>query len=186
MSRSEAKRLNFGVAYSMGPAKMAYKFGWSLEKAKELSARYHEMVPFVRYTSRQVITAATVRDQITNGHGYIKTILGRRARIADSMRPKKQGERDKFYSLFNRLIQGSAADMMKKAMHDAWNKGLFETLYPHLTVHDELDQSVPATKEGEEAIKELKATMEGAIKLKVPVIAKLETGPDWAHLKEVM
>jgi DNA polymerase-1 len=180
LARSDAKRLNFGVAYSMGASKMAYKFGWSIERAKELVTKYHDNVPFVKYTSRQVMQKAVIRDKQTNGHGYIKTILGRRARISESMRKEKRE-----YSLFNRLIQGSAADMMKKAMYDAWLAGVFDTLPPHLTVHDELDVSVPQNEQGKEAVKELKYIMENAITLKVPVIAELEIGPSWARLKKV-
>lgn len=172
-NRSDAKRLNFGAAYAMGAATSARKFGWSYEEAEELLQRYHEEVPFVRYTRNRVV-------KVAKGRGYIKTILGRRARVTDAMRAER-----KEYSLFNRLIQGSAADLMKKAMLDCYNAGLFNVLIPHLTVHDELDMSIPKTKEGMEAFKETKRIMENCIELKVPIVADAEIGPNWADLHKL-
>lgn len=172
VNRKDAKRLNFGMAYAMGIDTCSETFGWSRQEAEELITNYHKTVPFVRQTRNQVTN-------IAKGRGYIKTILGRRARLNDQM--KKQG---KEYSLFNRLIQGSAADMMKKAMVDCYKSGVFNPLKPHLTVHDELDTSVPRTKEGIEAFTEMKHLMESAIKLSVPVVADAELGNNWANCTE--
>ena len=93
-------------------------------------------------------------------------------------------ENRKEHSIFNRLVQGSAADLMKKAMVDSHQAGLFNVLYPHLTVHDELDQSKPRTKEGTEAVNELINIMENTIKLKVPLVADCEIGPNWGELND--
>jgi len=172
VNRKDAKRLNFGMAYAMGIGTCSEMFGWSRKEAEELITHYHEVVPFVRQTRNQVVNVA-------KGRGYIKTILGRHARLNETMR--KQG---KEYSLFNRLIQGSAADMMKKAMVDCYKAGVFNTLKPHLCVHDELDVSVPKTKEGIEAFKEMKNLMENAIKLDVPVVADAELGYNWSDCTE--
>jgi DNA polymerase I-like protein with 3'-5' exonuclease and polymerase domains len=171
-NRKEAKGLNFGMAYFMGIETCSKKFGWPLEKAKELIENYHKTVPFMKYTRNNVVN-------IAKGRGYIRTILNRRARVGDKMRLL-----GKEYSLFNRLIQGSAADMLKKAMGDCYNAGIFEVLKPHLTVHDELDVSIPKSKEGLEAFTEMKNLMEKAIKLKVPVIADAEIGDNWADCSE--
>jgi DNA polymerase-1 len=86
--------------------------------------------------------------------------------------------------MFNRLIQGSSADLMKKAMVEAYKAGIFNVLHPHLTVHDEMDVSVPRTKEGHDALRELKYTMENCVKLKVPILADVEIGPNWGEVKE--
>ena len=172
LDRKNAKRINFGAAYAMGAETCAKKFGWSLDFAVALLEKYHENVPFIKYTRREV-------SDIANRRGYIRTILNRRARVTDYMRNNR-----KVYSIFNRLIQGSAADIMKKAMVDAYEKGLYNILVPHLTVHDELDQSVPPTKEGKEALLELKRTMEETIKFKVPIIADVEIGPSWGQLRD--
>lgn len=87
------------------------------------------------------------------------------------------------YKALNRKLQGSAADLLKKGMVEAYENGLFNTIgVPHVTVHDELDFSFhkDLTKD---AI-EIKACIENTIKLKVPVIMDAEVGPDWGHVKE--
>lgn len=166
--RKIVKTLNFGAAYGMGVRKMSQVYGWNYEEACAIYDMYHKKVPFVKETGRRVANKA-------KRVGFIKTLLGRRARLPSS---------DKAYVMFNRLIQGSAADIMKKAMVDAYEKGIFNTLIPHITVHDELDCSMPRTKEGQEAGKELKYTMENCIKLRVPIKADAEIGSNWGELKE--
>jgi DNA polymerase I-like protein with 3'-5' exonuclease and polymerase domains len=92
----------------------------------------------------------------------------------------------KEYPIFNYLVQGSAADLNKKAIVDADKAGLFEVLTPHITVHDELGVSIPRTRIGMEAYKELKHVMETAVTLKVPVVAGAEIGDSWGSTKEIM
>jgi hypothetical protein len=74
---------------------------------------------------------------------------------------------------------------MKKAMLDAYHAGIFNTLFPHITVHDELDNSIPRTKEGKEAGNELKHIMETCIKIKVPIISDMEIGKNWGELTKI-
>ena len=69
-------------------------------------------------------------------------------------------------------------------MVDAYDKKIFDVLIPHLTIHDELDYSIPPTKEGEEAEKELKYIAENCIKFRVPLKFDLERGPNWGNLSE--
>lgn len=88
------------------------------------------------------------------------------------------------YKAMNALIQGSAADVMKKAMVDCLEVGVFETLAPHITVHDELDVSVPRTKEGTEAFKEMCYTMQDAVKFKVPLLVEAELGQNWGYCEK--
>ena len=167
VNRPTAKRLNFGMAYFMGARSMSRKFGWPLEEAERLVELYFDTVPFLQPTRAGVVDVA-------RGRGYIRTIMGRRARVSDYINENK-----KHFVMFNRLIQGSAADVMKKAMLDAYNQGLFNVLVPHLTVHDELGVSVPKTVEGVEAYKELKHCMENCIALRVPLVAEADIGPSW-------
>ncbi len=82
----------------------------------------------------------------------------------------------------NAVLQGSAADVMKKAMLDSWEAGIFDVLIPHLTVHDEIDCSKPNTKAGDEAVKEMKYIFENTIKFKVPLILDIEEGENWGVL----
>ena len=173
VDRFTAKRLNFGMAYFMGPASMARKFHYTLEEARALQNKYMDNVPFMGPTRSAVV-------DVGRGRGYIKTILGRRARVSPKMRAMK-----KEYILFNRLIQGSAADLLKKSMKDSWDYGIYDILTPHITVHDEMGVSVPRTRVGREAYRELKHIMETAIPLKVPAIADAEIGSSWGTTIEI-
>jgi DNA polymerase I-like protein with 3'-5' exonuclease and polymerase domains len=173
LKRKPAKNLNFGAAYCMGPATCAKKFRWTLEQATEFLETYHKEVPFVAYTRDKII-------KIAKGRGYLKTISGRRARVSELMRANR-----KEYSMFNRLIQGTAADILKKGMLTAYEAGIFDILIPHLTVHDELDNSIPRTKEGVEAYKELQHILEYSIELRVPIIAVPEIGKNWHDVKPI-
>ena len=79
------------------------------------------------------------------------------------------------YKALNKLIQGSAADMTKKAMLDLWKEGIT----PHIQVHDELDISV--TNDLEAA--KIKDIMENAVDLKIPNKVDYESGPNWGSIK---
>ena len=77
------------------------------------------------------------------------------------------------YKALNRLIQGSAADMTKKAMIELHKEGII----PHIQVHDELDISVDGNAN------KIKEIMEHAVKLEVPNIVDYESGPNWGTIK---
>jgi DNA polymerase-1 len=169
LERTPAKNCGFGSMYGMGVASMAEYFGWDYDYAEEVSYSFHKSMPMIRTTMNNVGNVARSR-------GYIKTILGRRAHVKD---------RNKLYIMLNRLIQGSCADIMKKSMLDAYNSGVFDVLAPHITVHDEFNCSMPRTKAGAEAGKQLKYIMENAVKLEVPLLAKAEIGANWWDLNEI-
>ena len=165
LERKAVKRLNFGAAYGMGIATSAANNGWTMEEAETNMKKLHGAAPYIKPTRNAVNNAAKRR-------GYIYTIMGRRARFHPS--------RSQF-SFFNRLIQGSAADVMKKGMVDAYKHGLFDVLLPHLTVHDEIGVSVPRSQAGTEALAELKYDMEHAIKFNVPLLVDCSMGANWAE-----
>jgi len=75
----------------------------------------------------------------------------------------------------NKLIQGSAADMTKKAMIELYKEGIT----PHIQIHDELDISVT---NDEEAAK-IKDIMENAVDLQIPNKVDYESGPNWGSIK---
>ena len=163
--RRTAKRLNFGGAYGMGVATAAELFGWTMDEAQAFMSSYHRAAPYVKSLRNSVSKAAQRR-------GFIFTLLGRKARTHPSR---------KLHSMFNRLIQGSAADVMKKGMVDAEKAGLFDTLDLHLTVHDEMDVSYTDNPEGRDAIKELQHVMETAVDISVPLLVDCHTGMNWAE-----
>jgi DNA polymerase I-like protein with 3'-5' exonuclease and polymerase domains len=79
------------------------------------------------------------------------------------------------YKALNKLIQGSAADMTKKAMVDLYKEGYLA----HIQIHDELDFSIESDKQAG-IIKEI---MEQAVDLKVPNKVDYESGPNWGEIK---
>jgi len=79
------------------------------------------------------------------------------------------------YKALNRLIQGSAADMTKKAMIDLHKEGII----PHIQVHDELDISV---KDNED-VRDIIEIMQNAVSLEVPNKVDYESGPNWGNIK---
>jgi len=168
LKRRYAKNLNFGVAFGMGATHMAELFGWTIEYCHEVLTIYHERAPYVKSTILEVEAVAKRR-------GYIKTFLKRRSHLID---------KNKAYVMFCRLLQGSAADLMKMAMLKSYEAGLYDVLYPHITVHDEIDVSVPKTRAGVEAFKELQHTMETCLTIRVPIVAEPEIGDNWADVKE--
>ena len=88
----------------------------------------------------------------------------------------KNGHRRAFtYKALNKLIQGSAADMTKKAMVDLYKEGLIG----HIQIHDELDFSI----ESEQQANKIKQIMEQAVDLKVPNKVDYESGPNWGEIK---
>jgi DNA polymerase-1 len=167
LERSYAKNLNFGCMYGMGLYKMMLTFGWTREFSEEVLQMYHGSAPYIKYTMNKVASVAERR-------GYIRTISGRHAHVES---------KDKLYKMLNKLIQGSAADIMKKAMVDIYeDENILNVLKWHITVHDELDVSIPKTVEGVKALFRMKYLMENAYTLKVPLKAEIEIGSSWASV----
>ena len=160
--------------------------GVSKEDAEDLFATYHDKVPFVK--SLMESTMSNAQD-----NGRVRTLLGRVCRFhlwepnqfgIHKALPREKAEaeygrnrirRAFTYKALNRLIQGSAADMTKKAMVDLYKEGIT----PHIQVHDELDISVES-KAHADRIKEI---MEGAVNLEVPNKVDHESGPNWGNVK---
>ena len=181
IKRKKAKTINLGLSYGMGRKRLIEALGISEEEADKLIKKYHQNVPFIKGLSNTCMQSASNK-------GYITTILGRRCRfnMYETINKKsiplpykeaveKWGEhglvRAYTYRALNRLIQGSAADMTKKAMIDLWQEGYV----PYVQVHDELDFGVSKQKEMEN----IKEIMESSIKLRVPNIVDVEIGKSW-------
>ena len=181
IDRKKAKMINLALSYGMGKQKLTQALGLSEIEAEELFSTYHSKVPFIRGLSNACSRRASNK-------GYITTLLGRKCRfnlyeprdIKDVPLPYEQAiekwgkeklSRAYTYKALNRLIQGSAADMTKRAMLDLWKEGFT----PYVQIHDELDLGVSTKKE----IEQIKEIMENCVKLKVPNIVDAEIGKTW-------
>jgi len=182
--RSQAKVINLGLFYGMGKAKLQAELGVSKDKAAELFDQYHAKVPFVK----QLMNAASNRAQ---ERGQIRTLLGRLCRFhlwepnsfgmhkamlhEDALREHGPGIRRAYtYKALNKLIQGSAADMTKKAMLELYKEGILA----HIQIHDELDLSVESDTQAKKIIE----IMENAVSLEVPNKVDYETGKTWGDI----
>lgn len=188
-SRTIVKTFNYGVIYGMGWRtalqknyvvfeKMAEEKGVPVEKfAQDIEHDYHERLPVIRATMKAVQDAARMQ-------GYVMTIGGRyQHKPKPAYDPATGKWNDFIYKMLNKLIQGSAADILKFALLEAYHSGVFDILKMHLTVHDENVVSVPYNKAGAEANAELKRIMDMSFhdKLKVPMKAACELGPNWGY-----
>jgi DNA polymerase I-like protein with 3'-5' exonuclease and polymerase domains len=183
--RSQAKTINLGLFYGMGKNKLQAELGVSKDKAEELFRQYHNKVPFVKKLMDNVMSRA-------QNAGKVRTLLGRLCRFhlwepnqfgIHKPLPHEQAiqehgpgiKRAYTYKALNRLIQGSAADMTKKAMIDLHKEGII----PHIQVHDELDISV---KDNED-VRDIIEIMQNAVSLEVPNKVDYESGPNWGNIK---
>ena len=181
--RSQAKTINLGLFYGMGKNKLQAELGITKEDAESLFRTYHDKVPFVKMLMESVSRRAQDR-------GYVRTLLGRRCRFPlwepnqfgihkplkheEALLEHGPGIRRAFtYKALNKLIQGSAADMTKKAMVELYKEGIV----PHIQVHDELDISVDNNSD------KIQEIMEHAVDLEVPNKVDYESGSNWGNIK---
>jgi DNA polymerase-1 len=175
--RRTAKMINFGLLYGMEAFGLADRLGISREEAQEHVDAYFSQFHHVKEYMASMVTAA-------RNDGYTTTLFGRRRYLpelkSDNFRIRQMGER----MALNAPVQGSAADIIKKAMIDLDSairaKRMASTML--LQIHDELiievpeDESVPAEKLVVE-------TMEGVAGLDVPLKVDVGWGPDLASVK---
>ena len=184
--RDKAKTINLGKFYGMGKNKLKAELGLDDIKAKQIIDNYENKVPFVKQLTLQVSERAQER-------GRIRTLLGRLCRFPlwepsyfGIHKPLKHeaalaehgpGIRRAFtYKALNKLIQGSAADMIKKAMIDLHK----EKIIPLIQIHDELNISVENKEQSQKVI----AIMENAVTLKVPNKVDYEIGEHWGSIQK--
>ncbi|MBC3846086.1 DNA polymerase I [Winogradskyella echinorum] len=171
--RSNAKTVNFGIIYGVSAFGLSNQTDLSRGEAKDLIDTYYETYPKLKaYMSKQVDFA---RD-----HGYVQTVLGRRRYLKDinSRNAVVRGAAER--NAVNAPIQGSAADIIKIAMINIYNKleaGNYKSKML-LQVHDELVFDI-YKPELEELTTLIKTEMENAYKLEVPLDVEVDTGLNW-------
>lgn len=166
--RRSAKAVNFGIAYGQGAFGLAENLGISRTEAKEIIDRY-----FSRFKNVREYIDSTVK--LAHEQGYVETLFGRRRYIEElsskNMALKKFGER----AAINAPIQGTASDLVKKAMIEVFEKVPVRML---LQVHDEL--IFEETEENlQKHIPQLVSIMESVAKLRVPLKVNYALGNNW-------
>ncbi|RKZ71916.1 MAG: DNA polymerase I [Gammaproteobacteria bacterium] len=171
--RRAAKAINFGLIYGMSPFGLAKQLGISRSEAKDYVDRYFERYPDVK--NYMEITREQAREK-----GYVETVFGRRLYLpeinARNAARRQYAER----TAINAPMQGTAADIIKRAMIDI--QACLNKDYPEINlimqVHDELVFEIPKNKV--EALKpEIINIMTRAADLSVPLLVDIGTGNNW-------
>lgn len=175
--RRNAKTINFGLIYGMGPQKLARELNISLAQAKDFMSRYFERLQGLKQFYEGVEEQA--REQ-----GYVTTLAGRRRPLPDIEAENTQARSLARRQAINTLIQGSAADIIKLAMLAVNADPLLRDLDTRLLlqVHDELLLEVPAenAEEAGKRVAELMANVKpGGNLLDVPLVVDWGAASNW-------
>ncbi len=175
--RSRAKAVNFGIVYGQQAFGLSSSLKIPRAEAQEMIDRYFAAYPGVRAFLDESVRLAHER-------GWAETMYGRKRHIREFQQRNRQlvafGER----TAMNHPMQGTAADIIKIAMvrveRRLHEEGLASKLV--LQIHDELDLEVPEA-EVETVSALVRETMEGVVELKVPLVAEVSYGANWAEAK---
>jgi len=181
---ANAKQINLGLVFGMGQGKLAAEMGleytmayderrkreWLVpgERAKEVFKQYHEAIPGVS----KLLESASA---IARSRGYVRTVMGRHIRF-----PRGQF----VHKAAGLVFQGSSADCIKYKMIEMHRVSGEVGFRMRLSVHDELDFSVPKgiREEAKAIIKKRLETFDGEecpILCRVPILAQVAHGPNW-------
>ena len=176
--RSAAKAVNFGIIYGIGALSLAKDIGVSVSHADKYIKDYLENYPKIKQ-----YMDITVENAIANG--YITTRFGRRRYIPEIAASNKNIQAFGKRAAMNAPIQGSAADIIKIAMVNIYNRLKSENLDAKidLQVHDELIIE-SSTEHSERAAAVLSEEMCRAAKLSVPLVADVNMGKTWFEAKD--
>ncbi|HZO09585.1 MAG TPA: DNA polymerase I, partial [Myxococcota bacterium] len=174
--RARAKAVNFGIIYGLSSFGLANQLGIATGEAQETIDTY-----FARYRGvRRFIDETIAQARAT---GVVRTLLGRLRRLPDLHAANFQVRMEAERQAMNTPVQGSAADLIKKAMLDLHRELRERRLRSRLIlqIHDELLLEVPEA-EAEPARALVKQVMEGALPLDVPLVADARLGASWADV----
>jgi DNA polymerase-1 len=171
--RARAKAVNFGIIYGSSAFGLANQLGIATGEARETIDAYFDRYRGVRKFIDETIEAA-------KGKGYVNTLLGRRRYLPDLASRNRVLRQAAERMAVNTVIQGTAADLIKRAMVDVEEalKGGPQSARLMLQVHDELvfevvEGEVPALKDL------LRERMECALELEVPLVIDFGVGKNW-------
>ena len=171
--RDKAKVINFGLLYGMGPQRVARETGMTLAEARTFVERYFASFPTIRAWMERLLDEA-------RRNGYVETLLGRRRKLAELNSSDNRVRVFAENAALNTPVQGSAADIIKRAMIDLERALERSKLAGRmlLQVHDELVLECPSREL--DATRELvRSCMENAVKLAVPLKVDVGSGASW-------
>ena len=172
--RRIAKAINFGIIYGMGPRRLAQDLEMELSDAKQYVSAYYERYPGVLRYREEMIRKA-------NSQGYVSTLLNRRRYLPEINNQNGAIRSEAERMAVNTPIQGTAADIIKKAMVAFYEEIRQKDMKTRmlLQVHDELVFEVPE-EEREKAASVASEVMCKAASLDVPLTLEIKYGDTWA------
>ena len=171
--RSNAKTVNFGIIYGVSAFGLSNQTSLSRKESAELIDAYYASYPKLK---------SYMQDQVdfARENGYVQTVLGRRRYLKDINSANQMVRSGAERNAVNAPIQGSAADIIKIAMINIYNKLTSENWKSKmlLQVHDELVFDVH-NSELEKIQPMIKHEMENAFKMDVPIVVEIGSGKNW-------
>jgi DNA polymerase-1 len=173
--RREAKVVNYGIIYGMGAVRLSRELGIGRKEASEYIERYFARYPGVRGFYELMLDSA-------RSHGWVETLFGRRRYLPDITSDHGGRRQAAERVASNTPIQGSAADIIKRAMVSLDRELHAGNLKCRLIlqIHDELLLECPAD-EVDEASALVNRVMAGAAELAVPIVVDVGSGTNWAE-----
>ncbi len=169
--RRKAKMVNYGLIYGMGAFGLAERLGIPRKEAKHIIETYFAKYPTIKSFIEKAIESAKQK-------GYAESLFGRRHYLPNLKSPNKTVRQYAERNAINSPIQGTAADIIKMAMNNLYDKIRNSSLKMLLQVHDELVFEAPAEEVNRwEPI--IKREMENVVSLKVPLVVDIGTGKSW-------
>ncbi|RPG13417.1 MAG: DNA polymerase I [Phycisphaera sp. TMED9] len=177
--RTTAKMINFGIVYGVTAYGLARRLGGDTDvpRADQIITDYKARFPGIKDFLESCVEQAQTK-------GWVSTILGRRRAIPQihARNPQERGQGERM--AINTVVQGSAADLIKRAMIDLHEvlPGVHPGARMILQIHDELVFEVPEDEVESVAVL-VRERMEKAMDLAVPLLAEPSWGPSWADTK---
>ncbi len=171
--RRLGKTLNFALIYMQGPFATAKQLGISMNDARNFIKKYFAAFPNIQPFMDKVLTSA-------HEDGYVETIFGRKRYFKNINSPNKMLQKEEERQAFNTPLQGTAADIIKKAMIELYSS--LEWHHPEakiiLQVHDELIIECPSDI-AQTIASHIQEKMQSVVKLRVPLTVDSAIGDNW-------
>lgn len=171
--RAQAKAVNFGIIYGVSAHGLSQQTGLSRTEAKKIIDAYFESFPKLKeFIQRQI--------EFAREKGYVETIMGRRRYLPDIHSRNAVVRAAAERIAVNAPVQGSAADIIKKAMVEVDRRLKDEQIHAPmlLQVHDELVFEAPR-RQLDQAMQVIRDEMENAVRLSIPLTVDIHAGDNW-------
>ena len=180
LQRRSAKAINFGLIYGMSSFGLAKQLRIERAAAQQYIDRYFERYPGVKKYMDDTRALA-------HAQGYVETLFGRRLYLPLINAQNKSQQQMAERTAINAPMQGTAADIIKRAMADVyeWLKESAPETKMIMQVHDELILETPKINASSIAL-EIKKRMENAVALSVPLIVNIGIGENWGETKNLV